>query len=256
MSIMNDKPYKINSKDYTNIYFTSDWHINHDRNFLFSPRGFGNIQDHDKWILDQLYATKYTDLIFFLGDMFLSVPDDREVYKILNRIPAKIIKITGNHCSYTSRIYNRALNKFWAEYVDTESLPYNHGKDWVQDIYPFSVDFNGVCLDGTWDVYGYPGITNDKLVFMGESALFNIDKQLVYMKHMASLIYPYINKNGWHLCGHSHGNCPQLNPDHKMGKVLDVGLDNAKKYNGTMFFTWDEIKTIMSKKEIAKIDHH
>ena len=35
------------------IWFTSDLHFGHDREFLWGPRGFENIQEHDAVIFEK-----------------------------------------------------------------------------------------------------------------------------------------------------------------------------------------------------------
>ena len=60
----------------------------------------------------------------------------------------------------------------------------------------------------------------------------------------------------WHLCGHSHGNYPNINADVTQGKILDVGVDNALKLEGLPVFTYEQVWNIMQKKEVVVKDHH
>ena len=34
------------------IYFTSDTHFCHDKEFLYKPRGFSSIEEHDKTVVE------------------------------------------------------------------------------------------------------------------------------------------------------------------------------------------------------------
>lgn len=74
---------------------------------------------------------------------------------------------------------------------------------------------------------------------------------------MAQYIWPYQGDFSWHLMGHSHGSANNLNPQEiNNGKCLDIGVDNALKYNRTPFFSYSEIKQIMDRKSLQKRDHH
>jgi hypothetical protein len=75
---------------------------------------------------------------------------------------------------------------------------------------------------------------------------------------MAPLIWDKMKYDNYvAVCGHSHGNLDIAKPNHyKSGKILDVGVDNALKHNGSAFFSVEEVVEIMSKKNIKIYDHH
>ena len=103
----------------------------------------------------------------------------------------------------------------------------------------------------------YPIRITPNITLLGYEFLLDIDRDQFYVRHMAALVYPFCNKNYSHICGHSHGNLKQANPDgNGFGKMLDVGVENAKSYIGTAFFTLEEVVEIMSVKETSKFDHH
>ena len=53
-----------------NIYFTSDLHFGHNRDFIFGPRGFTNVQDHDETIIKTWNAlVQPDDNVYILGTM-------------------------------------------------------------------------------------------------------------------------------------------------------------------------------------------
>ena len=57
----------------SNIYFTSDTHFSHNRGFLYEPRGFSSIEEHDETIVENWNKTiKPEDCIFLLGDTMLN----------------------------------------------------------------------------------------------------------------------------------------------------------------------------------------
>ena len=54
------------------IFFTSDWHIGHNKTFLYSPRGFQSIEEHDEVIITNCNKiVKPDDELWILGDLAL-----------------------------------------------------------------------------------------------------------------------------------------------------------------------------------------
>jgi calcineurin-like phosphoesterase family protein len=78
------------------ILFMSDLHYNHANILKMSKRPFDDVVDMNKWIEKTLWSTKKDDIIFDLGDMFWRI-DTKDARSIIERTPAKIYKIIGNH---------------------------------------------------------------------------------------------------------------------------------------------------------------
>ena len=80
----------------SNIFFTSDLHLGHDREFIFKPRGFENVHDMNEAIVKNWNSVVGTeDEIYLLGDVMLG---DNEVgTKLLHSLKGKIHIIRGNH---------------------------------------------------------------------------------------------------------------------------------------------------------------
>ena len=78
------------------IYFTSDTHFCHDKQFLYSPRGFTNVADMNKAIIKN-WNTVVTedDEVYHLGDVMLN--DNVEGAHCLKQLNGKIHIICGNH---------------------------------------------------------------------------------------------------------------------------------------------------------------
>ena len=52
------------------IWFSSDWHIGHDKDFLYIPRGFSSIEEHDKEVLKRCNeVVTEDDELWILGDL-------------------------------------------------------------------------------------------------------------------------------------------------------------------------------------------
>lgn len=74
-----------------------------------------------------------------------------------------------------------------------------------------------------------------------------IGKQKFHLSHYAHRVWPGSHRNTIHLYGHSHGSIPDY------GKSMDVGVDTHKEFRP---YHINEIYSIMSKREVHKIDHH
>ena len=261
---MINKPIKINRNDYKRIVFASDFHYNHLRDFIWKPRGFNTFYEHDKFIESECDKLTADDLLIYLGDFALNTSKEA-VMALFHRIQAQVFFIFGNHNSMVLELYKTAL-KDYLKLIDSV-IPNNdlnlHGTHEAHpyDIFPFSVNkFTKFGQAGRWDAprFNFTGTQkNENIVFFGEEETFNIGNMFYCCRHMAPLIWDKMKyENQVCLTGHSHGNSEQLNIHHKIGKVLDVGMDNTIKYNKTAFFDVEEIEKIMKKKEIKIWDHH
>ena len=78
------------------IYFASDLHLNHNKNFIYEPRGFTNVYDMNNTIIKNFNSTiNYDDDLYLLGDIFLGELDSG--ISLFNQLPGKIHLIWGNH---------------------------------------------------------------------------------------------------------------------------------------------------------------
>lgn len=79
------------------IFFTSDTHFNHDREFVYSPRGFKTIQEMNRTLVKNWNETVGNDDdIYVLGDFFLGT-DFNYIQEVLNKLNGRIHLVTGNH---------------------------------------------------------------------------------------------------------------------------------------------------------------
>ena len=86
-------------------YFTSDLHIGHDKDFIWRPRGFSSVEEHDTEILKRWNSiVTPEDTVYILGDLCMSGNEKEwnRVYKVKKK---KKIVIWGNHDT------NNKLNK-------------------------------------------------------------------------------------------------------------------------------------------------
>ena len=82
----------------SNIYVTSDTHFGHAKNFLYEPRGFKNIYDHDNAIIKNWNEIiQPEDDVYLLGDVMLN--DNDYGLSCLKQLKGQIHIIRGNHCT-------------------------------------------------------------------------------------------------------------------------------------------------------------
>lgn len=84
------------------VYFTSDLHIGHDKDFIYKPRGFNNIIEMDNAIIKNFTEIlTFEDTLYVLGDIVMGGEAmHAEWNRVFYSIPCKnIYYIIGNHDS-------------------------------------------------------------------------------------------------------------------------------------------------------------
>lgn len=78
------------------LFFTSDLHFCHNREFLYKPRGFSSIEEHDRTIVERWNSVvKPEDTVYILGDLMLN--DNEQGMKYLNQLNGTKYFVRGNH---------------------------------------------------------------------------------------------------------------------------------------------------------------
>lgn len=84
----------------SNIWFSSDLHFGHNRQFMYGSRGFASIEEHDATVIENWNRiVKPNDNVYLLGDLMLN--DNESGIKKLNQLNGDIFYIRGNHCTDT-----------------------------------------------------------------------------------------------------------------------------------------------------------
>lgn len=84
------------------IWLCSDLHFGHNKPFLYEPRGFKTIEEHDAAIIKNWNElVSWDDEVWLLGDCMLN--DNEGGIRKLNQLAGKIYIIAGNHDT-TNRI--------------------------------------------------------------------------------------------------------------------------------------------------------
>ena len=105
------------------IWLTSDWHFCHDREFLWSPRGFKSVDEMDNAIVTRHNKlVDVNDEVFMLGDAMLN--DNEMGIWLIKQLKGHIHIICGNHDTDVRRaLYANCYNV--VEVVDAKRLKYN-----------------------------------------------------------------------------------------------------------------------------------
>lgn len=83
------------------IYLTSDWHFNHDRAFIYKPRGFDSVEEMNQKLIENYNnIVKSEDDVYCLGDCILGGPDKLDQgLELMSQLNGKIHLVRGNHCT-------------------------------------------------------------------------------------------------------------------------------------------------------------
>lgn len=80
----------------SNIWFCSDTHFGHDRDFIWQPRGFNNVYEMNKAIIKNWNSViQKDDIVYHLGDLMLG--DNQEGLKCVHQLNGIIYLCIGNH---------------------------------------------------------------------------------------------------------------------------------------------------------------
>lgn len=92
------------------LYFWSDTHFQHDKDFIYKKRGYRNIQEHDMAIFSKMLETVTPeDDLYLLGDICLG--DSTSGIRKLESIPCNVHIILGNHDTDNRvALYNNCKN--------------------------------------------------------------------------------------------------------------------------------------------------
>ncbi len=93
----------------SNIWFTSDLHFGHDREFIWGPRGFKSVYKMNETIIENWRNTvKYDDDIYVLGDLMLGNEDN---IKLIKTLKGNIHIVRGNHdTDARMKLYSQCWN--------------------------------------------------------------------------------------------------------------------------------------------------
>lgn len=92
------------------IYLTSDWHLNHSREFIYKPRGFNSVYEMNDAIISRYNeVVNSEDDVYVLGDLMLG--DNDEGIRLIKQLKGNIHVVRGNHDSDARmELYSKCYN--------------------------------------------------------------------------------------------------------------------------------------------------
>lgn len=86
------------------IFFTSDWHIGHQKCLEYDKRKFKDLDDmHESLVTRYNSTVPYNGVCYFLGDMGNK---PKEIASVINRLQGTKVLIIGNHDRGPNTMYN------------------------------------------------------------------------------------------------------------------------------------------------------
>lgn len=169
------------------VFFWSDLHLRHNRDFIYAPRNFRDVREAEHTIL-QRWREKITanDIVFLLGDTVFGMNGEEYLNDLFYKLPFKELFIMpGNHYAGYKQVFN----------------------EMAQNQHETTIN-----LDTTGKLIHF--IPNYLEIF--------VNGQPIVLSHYPILSWNGHSKGAWHLYGHVHNNLK-----HDLGKAIDVGVENC-----------------------------
>ena len=210
-----------------NVFAVSDTHFGHDKPFIYEPRGFKSVQEHDETLISRWNETVPPDgVVIHCGD-FCIQKDEAGFWEIVRRLNfGTLFALQGNHNSGLKAAYQAVLQ---AQYPDAAIRG--------AEVYPLET-----CVDGD---------PARKVVFLPEYVEMSVAKTRIVACHYPILSHHKMSAGSYHICGHSHSNLPLTNPKTGVGRRLDVGIESFGRP-----ISLTEVFRILKNRETDSRDHH
>lgn len=199
------------------VLLVSDLHLNHNKEFIWGKRSKLLPEKKAKCISD---VNSYTDYV--INELYAA-------YAAYSELSEKVYLISLGDTCFNDSDMTTALR--------FSELPFTH-------MYVMA----GNHPSGIKQL-----VQNNKLpenmTMIAENIPLQVNKQMyINLSH-----YPVVDfATGIYgaLCGHCHGSLEALNIGNSdLGRIMDIGVENALKYKGTVYFTLDECIRCLGKKE-------
>ena len=216
---------KLKQTDDQKVYWVSDTHLNHNRDFVYEVRGHKSSEEHTSFVINKINEiVRPNDILIHCGDFCLNT-DENGLNSLLARIQCQTIyMLWGNHNNPLWKVYQREIKGL----IDTTArFEYEE----CCEIYPFRYK---------------------NIVFLGNYAEISVDGHYFCASHYPIHVWNELSHGSKMVCGHSHYGLPFSRVDNLDAKILDVGWDGYSRPLSN-----SEVLTIMNKKNVYKPgDHH
>jgi calcineurin-like phosphoesterase family protein len=94
-------------KSSEDVIFFSDLHLGHDKPFVYCSRGFSTVQEHDDYLLSELWKVSKGKIAFNLGDSCLTKNQEENFDKLSEIQFDEHYHLWGNHPAGAKHIYKK-----------------------------------------------------------------------------------------------------------------------------------------------------
>lgn len=144
-----------------NVWFTSDPHFNHDKDFVYGVRGYTSCDAHREGVIQKWNeSVGINDVVFCLGDFHFGADSVPKMMGILERLNfAEIYLLPGNHTAG----FRQLKNQYGRNFTTNSNKTVHFYPDYMEIIvdgqpivlchYPI-VSWNGQG-GGSWHLFGH-----------------------------------------------------------------------------------------------------
>ena len=174
----------------------------------------------------------------------------------------RIVEFTKRGEDTTTEHHSEWLTEVWNNQVKAGDLVYHLGDlsfaKKYEDIAKWVRTLNGqkILIKGNHDDRKVlDQLVKDKLIQAWyDYKEIKVKDQAICLFHFPMSSWHKQGYGSWNLHGHCHGN---LKPEFSKGKILDVGIDNAKGlYDKHFMFSFEDVCYHMDSEEKFIADHH
>lgn len=180
------------------IFFTSDWHIGHEKAIMYDERPFNNLDHMHESLIKRYNSTvPYYGICYFVGDMGNKTED---LKKVISRLNGTKVLVWGNHdkgvhtmynCGFDVVVYNLTL------YIAKQRVTISH------------CPLRGVFRENTTNIRGYD--PENPQPWHGANR----------PKHQQCTV---TDEGQFHLHGHIHSRKNKSTSVKTLGRQYDVGV--------------------------------
>jgi len=210
-----------------NVFYVSCLHFGHNKEFLYKPRGFNSVEEHDS-VVTTRWNERVTnnDVVHSIGDTLFGENGEARLIKHFNELNfSKLFLSPGNHFAGWHQAYRELLNLHYGK----------AGLDTNMEIYPLELRIN----------------LNKSVYFMPNYYEIYVGKQGVVLCHYPIFPHNGAGKGVWGVFGHCHGNNPKTHKNTGTGKVIDVCVES---FGGPVSHL--EIEEIFKTRADEDVHHH
>lgn len=136
------------------IWLISDTHFNHDKKFIYGPRGFHSVQEADSAIIKNWNdAIGKDDEVYMLGDFFLGTDYDF-ITNTINTLNGRIHLVIGNHDTPAKVEFYKKFDNI-VEISWSTQIEYNKRQFYLSHYPTQTADLNSDPKTCVFNIYGH-----------------------------------------------------------------------------------------------------